>query len=141
MERFWRKVEKTETCWNWLGALNDAGYGRIGYNAKVGYAHRFAYELLVGPIPEGLTIDHLCRNRRCVNPDHLEPVTQGDNVRRRPFKTECKHGHAYDEKNTYVLTNGRPACRKCRVIQVRNWRQRQKVVSDLIQLTDVSQSL
>ena len=76
-QRFWKYVDKTGDCWNWLGGSYGAGYGGfyIGggrENRKRAYAHRFAYEHHVGPIPEGLEIDHLCRNRRCVNPDHLE---------------------------------------------------------------------
>lgn len=117
--RFWAKVEKTDTCWLWTAALVK-GYGRF-YDTDmrpVG-AHRWAYELLVGPIPEGLTIDHLCRVRRCVNPDHLEVVTQRENVARVPPKTHCPHGHAFTAANTYIRkpkADGlRPArqCREC----------------------------
>jgi len=80
--RFWSYVEKTETCWLWTGHLTDDGYGRLGINGQLVLAHRFAYELLVGPIPEGLHLDHLCRVRHCVKPDDLEPVTPAENVRR-----------------------------------------------------------
>lgn len=84
--RFWAKVEKSEGCWLWIGTGNRSGYGHFsirgrGGRAKVG-AHRFAYELAVGPIPDGLTIDHLCFNTSCVNPDHLEPVSQAENSKR-----------------------------------------------------------
>lgn len=81
-ERFWSKVQPTGFCWEWIGGL-DVGYGffALTHDIKVG-AHRWAYEHLVGPIPEGLHIDHLCRNRQCVNPDHLEPVTLEENTRR-----------------------------------------------------------
>ena len=71
-ERFWEKVEKTDYCWNWLGVKNDAGYGQIHISGQLVYAHRYSYELLRGPIPEGLEPDHLCRNHSCVRPDHLE---------------------------------------------------------------------
>lgn len=84
-ERFWPKVRKTDTCWLWTAALNQNGYGRflVAPNPPVmSQAHRFAYELLRGPIPDGLSLDHLCRVRNCVNPDHLEPVTQRTNVLR-----------------------------------------------------------
>lgn len=82
-DRFWRKVQKTPGCWRWTGAIQSAGYGSIGLGeGRVGSAHRVAYELLVGPIPPGLTIDHLCRNTWCVNPAHLEAVTHQENVRR-----------------------------------------------------------
>ena len=85
-ERFWPKVDKTETCWIWIGAIGTGGYGnfwvgpdRLSDRMR---AHRFAYESMVGPIPEGLDLDHLCRNRACVNPAHLEPVTRRVNLRR-----------------------------------------------------------
>ncbi len=80
--RFWSHVEKAETCWLWTSTITGNGYGHYSIKrVKVG-AHRFAYELMVGPIPQGLTIDHLCRVKACVNPDHLEPVTQAENNRR-----------------------------------------------------------
>lgn len=76
-----------EECWTWLGATNDRGYPRWGYGpsgAQVNvYAHRFSYETLIGPIPDGLTVDHLCRNIVCVNPAHMELVTKSENTRRR----------------------------------------------------------
>jgi hypothetical protein len=82
-ERFVEKVEKTDTCWNWTGST-DRGYGKIGLRRGVAplYAHRVSYEFHVGPIPAGLQLDHLCRNRSCVNPAHLEPVTQRENLAR-----------------------------------------------------------
>jgi hypothetical protein len=69
-------------CWTWTGAVQSRGYGSCGYQRRIWSTHRLSYELLVGPIPSGLTIDHLCRNKRCCNPAHLEPVTNLENIRR-----------------------------------------------------------
>jgi hypothetical protein len=80
-ERMWPRVDKTDSCWNWTGAVSTAGYGQIRFG-KVLYTHRVSYEALVGPIPDGLELDHLCRNRRCCNPDHLEAVEPAENQRR-----------------------------------------------------------
>lgn len=81
-ERFWSKVEKTDSCWLWRGAAAGGGYGHLLVDGRFVQAHRYAYETLIGPIPEGLELDHLCRVRRCVRPEHLEPVTRGENIRR-----------------------------------------------------------
>ena len=121
-DRFWEKVKKTDTCWNWTAARFKSGYGAFRIGGRDGatvYAHRFSYELLAGPIPEGLPIDHLCRNVRCVNPDHLEPVTQAENTRRADGggynrrKTHCPRGHEYNDANTYVGKSGSRFCRAC----------------------------
>lgn len=80
--RFWQKVCKTDSCWLWTGASIPNGYGTIGVNQKTQMVHRVAYELTKGKIPGRLYLDHLCRNKLCVNPDHLEPVTNAENVRR-----------------------------------------------------------
>ena len=121
-ERFWEKVKKTEGCWLWLGATTskDIGnsYGRFYSGGKHVLAHRFSYTLLIGLIPEGLELDHLCRNTRCVRPDHLEPVTHQVNSIRGVFKnakkTHCRNGHPYNQENTYVYPSGRErACKLC----------------------------
>lgn len=120
-ERFWAKVVRDpETdCWLWT-ASTDNGYGRFWVAGRLVLAHRFAYELLVGPIPEGLELDHLCRVRHCVNPAHMEPVTQRVNILRgvgfsakNAAKTHCKRGHALDEANTYRRGDGKRHCRAC----------------------------
>lgn len=84
--KFWLRVDNTDSadeCWTWTGYTEaKSGYGRLSFGGARSYAHRVAYELAVGPIPEGLDLDHLCRVRNCVNPTHLEPVTRGENVRR-----------------------------------------------------------
>lgn len=118
-KRFWAKVEKTEECWLWTAALNRDGYGIFGFDSHtVRGAHRIAYELLIGPIPDGRQLDHLCRVRRCVNPSHLEAVSSGENTRRglpamSKGLTHCPQNHPYDEANTYWY-RGWKQCRICR---------------------------
>jgi len=121
IERFLEKIEITESCWNWRAGIGQKGYGwfRISHRIRERQAHRIAYELFVGPIPDELQIDHLCRNRRCVNPDHLEPVTQRVNTLRgitlasaNVAKTHCPAGHSYSGANLVVYGNKR-YCRAC----------------------------
>ena len=110
-----------DECWEWLGRLDQDGYG-LSPNRSVNDrgAHRAMYRLYVGPIPEGLTLDHLCRNRSCVNPAHLEPVLNAENTRRggNAIKTHCVNGHEFTEANIYRYTNerypnGRRTCKAC----------------------------
>lgn len=120
---FFRNVDKKgdAECWPWKNVPRSDGYGTFGVNPSRG-AHRVAYELANGPIPDGLVIDHLCRNRICVNPAHLEAVTQRENVLRSPItmphvnraKTHCPEGHPYSPENTYVRSSGKRECRTCR---------------------------
>jgi len=120
-DRFWEKVDKSGDCWLWTAACYPNGYGLFNIrNRSTALAHRVAYELSVGPIPEGLVIDHLCRNVRCVNPAHLEPVTMRENLLRgegpsaRAAKaTHCPKGHPYSGSNLYVKPNGHRECRAC----------------------------
>lgn len=118
-DRFWAKVLKTDTCWRWRGAL-VRGYGKFWLDGKQRSAHRVAYELAVGPVPSGLTLDHLCRERSCVNPTHLEPVPMRTNVLRgtspiaaNAVKSQCVNGHPYDLVNTRFGKTGRRTCRAC----------------------------
>lgn len=121
-DRFWAKVDKrgSDECWQWTAVRSWGGYGLFNDGRAHCHAHRFAYELLVGPIPEGKQLDHLCRNRTCVNPAHLEPVTQQENIRRGDCgkhtreKTHCPQGHPYAGDNLYVTPDGRRECRQCR---------------------------
>jgi hypothetical protein len=121
----WReKVVTQETgCWAWIGAATPLGYGTFWIDTKYVPAYRAGYELLVGPIPDGLELDHLCKNPNCVRPDHLEPVTHRENVRRsdagrqlalrQTTKTSCPQGHPYDAENTCISTSGWRRCRAC----------------------------
>lgn len=164
VDRFWRHVDRSGPmppdpgptfspdlggCWLWTGSHKrrpdgTGGYGTIstGGTAKNGGrqvpAHRYSYELLVGPIPPGLDLDHLCRVRHCVNPAHLEPVTRSENLRRgrllgqpdggavaahQRAKTHCPRGHEYTPENTYVLP-ARPTARYCRECHREHTRER-----------------
>jgi hypothetical protein len=115
--------EPNTGCWLWSGRANAAGYGTVTFRRRDQLAHRVAFELLRAPIPAGLVLDHLCRVRCCVNPDHLEPVTQAVNVRRAEqsisqvnvAKTHCPQGHSYDQRNTGTrIDRGGIPARKCR---------------------------
>lgn len=106
LERFWEKVEKTPTCWIWKGGKMIDGYGYFWDGSTMVLAHRLSYEISNGLIPNGLTLDHLCRNRACVNPSHLEPVSLGENVLRgigltaqNARQTHCKRGHPLISEN------------------------------------------
>ena len=132
MDRFWNKVEKYDDgCWVWTAATNERGYGVVKIDGKVRKAHRISYEMRHGQIPKGLQIDHLCRNRSCVRPDHLEAVTQQENIRRgeagalnnyNARKTHCPKGHAYTGENVQRNGSGR-RCRTCRVEINRRYRE------------------
>lgn len=106
-ERLEARIIKTDHCWFWLGSMNRDGYGMIGVTTDKGrktrLAHRVSYETFVGPIPDGKVLDHLCRNRACIRPDHLEPVLQEVNVRRGASMergTHCGNGHEFTRANT-----------------------------------------
>ena len=134
-QKFWAKVVVKENgCWEWIGANNGKGYGQFWDGTKLVTAHGFAYGLLRGSIPEGLEPDHLCRNKKCVNPAHIEPVTRSENTRRgigptlagekQRQKTHCPHGHPYSSENTYITPKGHRQCRICRRIRNRKYDSR-----------------
>lgn len=116
--RFLSRVRKEETgCWIWTAGKTDTGYGYFWEGSTTRVAHRWWYERLHGGLADGLQLDHLCRNKACVNPDHLEPVSARENTRRAPShnanKTHCPYGHEYTPENTLPRTRGRRECRKC----------------------------
>lgn len=120
--RFWSKVEVTDGCWLWTGCQVQNGYGQFRFDGRTGLAHRWAYEHFVGPIPDGLDLDHLCRVRHCVNPAHLEPVTRAENLHRgkgngfqlNAAKTHCAQGHPFSGHNLIIGKNGQRLCRACK---------------------------
>lgn len=143
-ERFWSKVDKTDGCWNWIAGKNHYGYGSYRLNVDgrsfAAQAHRLAYEDQHGPISDGLVIDHLCRNPACVNPDHMEVVTRGENVLRgesssaihargercgrcrsctNAAKTHCDRGHPFSGSNLYVAKSGMRMCKACCALRMR----------------------
>ena len=105
----------SQGCWLWQGALDRDGYSKIKLSGRCRVGHRVSYETFVGPIPEGLTLDHLCRTPRCVNPKHLDPCTTEENTRRQPQNdsTLCRNGHPRTDESTYVSPGGHRQCRVC----------------------------
>lgn len=121
-------------CWVWHATLHPGGYGKMYFNGKVCLAHRISYEVYVGPIPEGLCIDHLCRNRACVNPEHLEPVTHHVNNMRGHFGTTkvCPKGHEYSGDNLVYTKYGSRNCRQCSRLSGERTRERNKISQKVI---------
>jgi HNH endonuclease len=112
-------------CWIWTGATNDDGYGVVGIEGKIKYVHRVSFEAIVGPVPEELELDHLCKIRVCYNPNHLEPVTHLENVRRGESfnrnKIVCKNGHEFTIENTVNRVTGGRYCRQCNRDRYQKW--------------------
>lgn len=126
--RLWSRLKQNGDCWDWQGSHTAGGYPKFMVNGRYTYVYRFVYELLRDEIPANLTIDHLCRNKSCCNPWHLEPVTNRVNVQRGrvhdPVLTHCKRGHEFTPANTYIARNpyGR-VCRACRAAAARAKKQ------------------
>ncbi len=136
-ERFWAKVmpEPNSSCWFWLASLTDRGYGVWKWKGRC-RVHRITYVAFVGEVPAGLELDHLCRNRGCCNPAHLEAVTHLENMRRvAATKTHCPRGHAYDGANTYTYTGGgqgtyrQRTCRACNAMFSAVYRNKRKALN------------
>lgn len=140
-QRFWHFVivdDGNDGCWPWGGGKSGGGYGSFAVDSRDGErgatnvkAHRWSYEHFVGPVPDGLELDHLCRNRGCVNPAHLEPVTHLENVRRGSRcgtrLTHCKRGHEFTPENTYTRKDGARICRSCHREHVRACKERRRL--------------
>ncbi len=134
-QRFWSRVEKGSDCWLWSGVITPQGYGnwtwRDDGNLRTDSAHHFAFILSGRKIPDGYHLDHLCRNRRCCNPDHLEPVTPRENTLRgigpsaeNARKTHCKRGHEFTVSNTYLKKGKYGVLRVCRECAAASARKR-----------------
>jgi len=128
IERLFNRIDKKPSgCWEWTGSKDGRGYGRIRIGKELYGAHRAAYEIIRGPIPDNLSLDHLCRNPLCVNPAHLEPVTHEENMRRSApaTKTHCVNGHERTPENTYTTKRktGKftKACSICARASLKRW--------------------
>jgi hypothetical protein len=152
-ERILRRVDvQADGCWLWTGAARhgrSGGYARLKVAGRMRPVHCVAYEAFVGPIPDGLVIDHLCRNTLCANPAHLEPVTIGENLLRgdtfqakNARKTHCPKNHPYDDENTYHRATSRgPArgCRACAREATRQWRARRAPARCEVTVTELEE--
>ena len=127
-------VDEASGCWLWPGAKNSLGYGYIRVRGRQSRVHRVVYEDRIGPIPDGLELDHLCRVRHCCNPDHLEPVTGRENLHRSPStlarlnadKTHCPAGHPYSGRNLRISAVGKRECRACCNESAARYRERRR---------------
>lgn len=134
LDRFWEKVNKTDTCWLWT-ATKVAGYGQFRPDGENILAHRYSYTIHKGEIPTGLFVLHSCDNRACVNPDHLSTGTHVQNMhdmlakgrQNNQVKTHCKYGHEFTEDNTLYNNRGSRYCKECTVEYQAKWYQQQKL--------------
>ena len=127
LAQFDEQVSIDEDCWTWLGRLTPGGYGKFRVSGEIFAAHRVSYVQSRGSIPDGLVLDHLCRYRACVNPDHLEAVSQLENVRRgagNASKVACQNGHPFEDGNLAPSTAGRRVCRTCHRNYHREYQQK-----------------
>ena len=138
-ERLLHRSERRGECRVWLGYCDEKGYGRILVDRKSRPVHRVAYETWRGPIPEGLVIDHLCRNRSCLEPSHLEPVTNRENILRgkaqaaiNARKTHCVNGHELSPENVYPGRGSRD-CRKCINRRTTEWKRRKRAKARMME--------
>jgi hypothetical protein len=136
-DRFWEKVDKSNNCWNWIGAITRDGYGAFQVTSKKTIrAHRLSFEMSKGMIPVGLVLDHICNNKKCVNPEHLRAVTNWENIKRsnaicsvNARVTHCPKGHPYDDVNTYHLPKGGRGCKACRLqVRIKNRRMKHEII-------------
>lgn len=119
-DRFWSKVDRDGDCWEWTASTTSAGYGQIMVDGRMWLAHRYSWTLAGRDFADGLVLDHLCGNRRCVNPAHLQQVTNRENILRgtspsavNAARTYCIRGHAFDGTNTRIKPSGKRVCRVC----------------------------
>lgn len=134
IDKFWNKVDKTNTCWNWKGFIGKDGYGKHYIYQKMDMSHRISYQLIIGTIDSNKVIDHKCRNRACVNPKHLEVVSQRENVMRgngiakiNSRKTHCIHGHEFTSENTRLYGRER-VCKIC----ARDWMRKNRKLKGVL---------
>jgi hypothetical protein len=129
VKRFMSYVDQTDDCWLWAGALKDDGYARFNVGGQSIYVHIFSYKTFVGDYDNNLQLDHLCSVRHCVNPDHLEPVTQQINTSRAAHatRTHCRYGHPYSGDNLYVNPAGSRACKACHKARSRDWARKKSL--------------